>query len=236
MKLLLVIPLVLTLSKAEISLNRCDIFNKVAQTENSNSQIHLAEDGTFLYNNPDNLLDTPQVVNKQIGWNPDIWETSCRDINQTAGDNQTCQSSGILATSLDAVTILTPTYYSFNIVNNSSTEIWFDPDDGDAAKSGDLLTQSEYEYVTSSWYPNLDINFSITNSVSMVELATSNAPSTNLHFKSDTNNSYNLYIADFVLEEDTTTTMDNLAMILRCFFSPRMKTIIYFYKAQITLK
>ena len=113
-KLLLLATFIIGVNATELNPTQiCQPFNDGIQTRVDGSKIKFINH-SYLFNNPDNLLDGFQVKNN----NSDL---SCRDVNGSSDEE--CQSSNALGVSLPTIALETPEVFTFTEEVNSTTQI-----------------------------------------------------------------------------------------------------------------
>jgi len=193
----------LTISINALDLNQtqlCQAFGDGIQTRTSSSKIKFINH-SYLFNNPDNLLDGELVVN--INSN-----LSCRDVNNST--DEACQSSNSLGYSFGDINRQTPQSFTLSLpVTTATNKIKFKQNGG--TTSGTLLLEEEYKSVKSNWYPDLNMIFDITGLLRSNLVSTTDAEDTTLTFRSADGNPYDIEIKKLILKKKTDTSSDELA-------------------------
>ena len=112
-KVLWLLTILLVSLNATEQIQLCQAFDDGIQTRTDGSKIKFINH-SYLFNNPDNLLDGFQVKN-------DNSDLSCRDVNGSSDEE--CQSSNALGVSLPTIALETPEVFTFTEEVNSTTYI-----------------------------------------------------------------------------------------------------------------
>jgi len=183
----------------------CGVFEDGLQTTNPGSSIDMSGGGgseSYLYNNPDNNLNTYTVTSKQTEWWPSAsYDDSCQDIGGS-GNDETCIETGVPAPKLNDVTMLYPTSFSLTRpVTTASNNITYNP-------TQPPLLLSDYNQVDSNWNAGstTHFDFDITNRLYVKFLNASGAESSNITFNSSTSNPYSIAINTLTLARTTVSS------------------------------
>ncbi|MEA1918047.1 MAG: Calx-beta domain-containing protein [Campylobacterota bacterium] len=192
-------------SDSSIVNETCGVFEDGLQTTNPGSDIDMSGGGgseSYLYNNPDNSLNTFDVESKQTGWWVVSYDDTCKNIAGNSGNDETCEDSGVAATKITDITMLYPTSYTLATPITSSVE------DINCSPTQPTLELSEYNEIISEWNSGTvtNINFSVLNRLYVNSLDTSGAESANVLFSSTGTDLYSATVGAFNVARTTVTT------------------------------
>jgi|GEM_PF-1262134 len=201
----MVITFIISINAVDLNQTQlCQSFGDGIQTRTNNSKIKFINH-SYLFNNPDNILDGEDVINSNSN-------LSCRDINNST--DEACQSSNTLGYSIGSISRQDPQSFTLALpVTTSNQKIKFKQNGG--VTSGTALTEQEYKSVKSNWYPNLSMIFDINSILKAQHVSTTNANSTTLLLRSADGSPYDIEIKKLLLKRNTQTSSDNLAQNIK---------------------
>ncbi|WP_024955738.1 Ig-like domain-containing protein [Sulfurospirillum arcachonense] len=190
----------------------CQAFNTPLQTRTESSTINFSPNGgaSYLYGNTNTSLDTSVVVNRQVGWWPFAsYDDTCKEMKGIS--DAPCVASKNLGKSINLEDLrFVKKHNRVDTVATTNKAIYNNY--GQGLTSKDVLKLDSYDTIESGWYPDLQMNIEVSNTLHVNHLST---PSSNsiLNFQATSN--YDVFIDTLNLNNKTTTKFDSSLQTLK---------------------
>ena len=190
----------------------CQAFKTPLQTRTEASTINFSPNGgaSYLYGSENTFLDTSMVINKQVGWWPfSSYDKSCKEMNGIS--DAPCAASKNLGKAIDLEDVRAVTKHSTVATVSSNNNAKYD-NYGQGLTSEAVLNLPTYNTIQSGWYPDLQMNIEIAQSLHVNNLSTPSS-SSRLNFKGTS--AYDVFVNTLNLDNKTTTKFDYFLQTLK---------------------